>query len=341
MNAPGGSKSHTKTKWNLSAPTFVPGAQKRVEHVAPYAQNNTTACAIDDIQHSLPDDILDALASDFQLDLDNDPVQGEEEDAYWDEELPYVDGSDQGVYDQNAALPGDDNVLFLQQEFPQYSIESLIEILRANDEDVIQSINVLTQLEIANGEEAPARLESQVAPALNELNFPSLGDSSSSSSGHDKNAGKIDYVKAVQTQSQVRHTAPQNAHPKSSPSFVPSRDMPSAPQRHEFKGGVSWVSSGEAVSKQYREYRKDAIQHMKARNQYFEQATKAYLAGNKNLAKQLSEKGHVESERMKYEHAQAAKSIFSARNAGLNPENKIQTLDLHGLHVKEGLSYLR
>ena len=64
----------------------------------------------------------------------------------------------------------------LQEEFPQYSPQSLAEILEANDYNISVTIDVLTQLELEtdyNSQQAPVQL-SQVAPALNEINFPSL-----------------------------------------------------------------------------------------------------------------------------------------------------------------------
>merc|ERR1712113_1141336 len=120
----------------------------------------------------------------------------------------------------------------------------------------------------------------------------------------------------------------------------PPRERPGT-QRQAQGGNMPWVNTGESVSKQYSEFRKDAVEHMKARNVYFEQATKAYLSGNKALARELSHKGQLLNEQMKLEHKKAAQAIFTTRNAGLQAEGDIQVLDLHGLHVREGISFLR
>ena len=44
------------------------------------------------------------------------------------------------------------------------------------------------------------------------------------------------------------------------------------------------------------------------------QATKAFLAGNKALAKELGVKGREQSELMKAAHAEASKAIYKHRN---------------------------
>lgn len=49
----------------------------------------------------------------------------------------------------------------------------------------------------------------------------------------------------------------------------------------------------------YGQLRDEARDFARARNACFEQATAAYLAGNKALAKQLSAKGQRHNERMK------------------------------------------
>jgi len=85
---------------------------------------------------------------------------------------------------QKPALPGvsAEDMQVLQQEFPEFGAESLAEILEANDYNVQITIDVLTQLELAQEGDFdyahPHRhtpeLSFQVAPALNDINFPSL-----------------------------------------------------------------------------------------------------------------------------------------------------------------------
>lgn len=77
------------------------------------------------------------------------------------------------------------------------------------------------------------------------------------------------------------------------------------------------------------------------------QATQAYLAGNRALAKELGAKGRWHSEQMHAAHAAAAAETFSRRNpgaaaslAGGGGGAGCQTVDLHGLHVSEALDVL-
>lgn len=66
-------------------------------------------------------------------------------------------------------------------------------------------------------------------------------------------------------------------------------------------------------------------------------ATKAYLAGNKALAKDLGAKGRWCCDKMKECHAVAAEGIFQDRNKRFR-NTKLgvpQVLDLHGLHMSE------
>lgn len=54
------------------------------------------------------------------------------------------------------------------------------------------------------------------------------------------------------------------------------------------KTNVGWVQTGETVGEQYSALREQAIEHAKIRNRYFQEATQAYLVGNKSVATQLS-----------------------------------------------------
>ena len=49
------------------------------------------------------------------------------------------------------------------------------------------------------------------------------------------------------------------------------------------------------------------------------QATQAYLAGNKALAKELGAQGRAANQAMKQAHAEASERIYSARNGQAGP----------------------
>ncbi|KAL0020069.1 hypothetical protein WJX79_002049 [Trebouxia sp. C0005] len=115
--------------------------------------------------------------------------------------------------------------------------------------------------------------------------------------------------------------------------------------RNKSTSKVPWVETGAAVSGQYADAREEARDHARLRNMYFQQATQAYLVGNKALAKELGAKGRHHSDEMKAAHAAASESIFQQRNmrnasSAVSNKNGVILLDLHGLHVNEALKIL-
>jgi len=101
------------------------------------------------------------------------------------------------------------------------------------------------------------------------------------------------------------------------------------------KNKVGWVDTGEVVGEQYSALREKAIEHARIRNRLFQEATKAYVLGNKSAATQLSARGRFHQKKMEELHQQACQEIFQSRNSS-HPD----VLDLHGLHVDEALSVL-
>ncbi|CAI7909140.1 unnamed protein product [Closterium sp. NIES-54] len=98
----------------------------------------------------------------------------------------------------------------------------------------------------------------------------------------------------------------------------------------------------------YGDMREEARDHARIRNACFEQATQAYLAGNKAAAKELSARGQWHNEQMKAAHAKASDAIFRTRNAasgylggGAGEGGEARVLDLHGLHVGEAIPMLK
>ncbi|KAK9818026.1 hypothetical protein WJX72_005872 [[Myrmecia] bisecta] len=109
---------------------------------------------------------------------------------------------------------------------------------------------------------------------------------------------------------------------------------------------VAWVDTGASVARQYSDAREEARAHALARNAYFQNATQAYLAGNKAAAKELGARGRWHSEQMKAAHAAASENIFQQRNgrswSGAGKAGSANGLiDLHGLHVSEAMRILR
>ena len=83
---------------------------------------------------------------------------------------------------------------------------------------------------------------------------------------------------------------------------------------------------------------------MRLRNVCFQQATQAYLSGNKSLAKELSRKGRAHARAMASAHSHAAAAIYEERNASLAAAGvgggAPRMIDLHGLHRAEAVSIL-
>jgi len=109
------------------------------------------------------------------------------------------------------------------------------------------------------------------------------------------------------------------------------------------KSSVPWVSTGAAVSSEYARARERARALCVARNVAFEQATRAYLQGDKASAKALGAEGRRLAAEMRLEHERAAALIFSSRNndedaSSSSSSDSVITLDLHGLHVAEGVA---
>jgi len=99
-----------------------------------------------------------------------------------------------------------------------------------------------------------------------------------------------------------------------------------------------WVSSGQSVANEYENSRREARSLALARNALLQEATNAYVAGKKDIAKNLSMQGQKMNTQMKELHLSAAKNIFCTRNQeALLKKGKV---DMHGLHVSEALSVL-
>jgi hypothetical protein len=110
--------------------------------------------------------------------------------------------------------------------------------------------------------------------------------------------------------------------------------------------GVQRFSTGAAAAADYADARAAASDHARLRNAHFQQATAAYLAGNRALAKELGRRGREHNEAMHAAHAAAASDTFSRRNAatlataGGGGGGGVPTIDLHALHVAEAVTQL-
>ncbi|BDA46483.1 probable polyadenylate-binding protein-interacting protein 7 at C-terminar half [Coccomyxa sp. Obi] len=145
--------------------------------------------------------------------------------------------------------------------------------------------------------------------------------------------------------------ADENTHAaKDAPLDAPKRAVPITNASVARKGGrrgsaggnAPWVATGAAADAQYTEARTTARDHMRLRNTFFQQATQAYLGGDKALAKELGAKGRWHAQQMAAAHSEASEAIFRARNpAAKGNGGQLAVIDLHGQHVAEALKLLR
>ncbi len=103
--------------------------------------------------------------------------------------------------------------------------------------------------------------------------------------------------------------------------FPPTRPLsrPSAPSVAPASirsASLTPVTSGDEIAVLYTEQREAAAEQARLRNECFAQATRAYRAGDKALAKELSRLGHAHDNKMRQLHEAAAERIFRARNPG-------------------------
>lgn len=256
------------------------------------------------------------------------------------ESSPRSDGAEAGRGNAGFFAEGmsDNEILeMLTAEFPTFDVESLWSILDANDFDIAKCVDVLTQLELEE-DSLCTNVPTAVAPALNDMNFPSLGERGTSSLPVRDDAGQQghNFVGAAKQGAKVQRVQAKEPPKRNKPACAAGSSKGSS-------AAVPWLETGEAVTNLYADSRVDAREHARLRNAYFQQATQAYVAGNGQLAKRLSAQGRWHNEQMKAAHAEASTNIYRLRNSQANAVNKSGTklIDLHGLHVAEALGILR
>ena len=240
-------------------------------------------------------------------------------------------------------IPDEEKMRWLVQEFPNIDEAILEDILfNAAHHDINCALDLLEELE--GDYEAPV----PEAPAINEENFPSLGGGGAGYSNKNNNNNNIAAKKEelpqkiylsggrsnyVDRQAPATSSWATSSHP---PSSMTTRSTYFDSQNEISTKTTEWVETGDLVSNLYKENRADARDLARVRNVCYEQATTAFLSGNKALAKELSAKGKEAANAMQRAHEQASNQIYSERN-----RNNSSTIDLHGLHVAEALQILK
>lgn len=100
---------------------------------------------------------------------------------------------------------------------------------------------------------------------------------------------------------------------------------------------IGWLPTGETLDDLYRSTRAEAERNARERNRLFMEAVDAYLGGARKMAKELSKRGRERDSEMRRLHRVASDHIFQQRNQALD----MAVLDLHGLHIEEGIRKLK
>lgn len=261
-------------------------------------------------------------------------------------------------------------IAVLSQQFPEYSHSALQSLFAQSGRSLPATMELLFSMEselMGQSSSVPASSTTTKDPEFSREDFPSLGGGGG---GSGSAVATLPFGANYAGRAKAAALMPE----------TPSLHVPRAQQKGAttiggggglgFRGGGSgkavpvWESSGiqrfstgATVAAEYAELRADARDHARLRNACFQNATQAYLAGNKALAKELGAKGRWHNEQMKAAHATAAADTFSRRNAAVfesstlaagrshrggvgNAEAEVPTIDLHGLHVSEALDHL-
>lgn len=254
----------------------------------------------------------------------------------------------------------------LGQQFPEYSLLALRDLFTQCGSSMSATVDTICRLEAELAGQMDAAHTAQAAsaahaapqrPAAPEFtadDFPTLGGSgagrgsAAAAPGAGVRAGE--YASRAKKAASLATPAPGSASRAQHGAAWASSSAPSGPQPAPVwqSDGIQQFSTGAAVAQEYADARAAASDHARLRNACFQQATAAYLAGNKAAAKEMGRRGRWHNEQMKAAHSAAAAETFSRRNAAPLRDGPAAggrgggtpTIDLHGLHVSEALQAL-
>ncbi|KAI7844239.1 hypothetical protein COHA_002038 [Chlorella ohadii] len=245
----------------------------------------------------------------------------------------------------------------LGEQFPLFSAAALAQLFAEQGSSLAATIHTLCGLEaeLEGQATAAAAVGTQQAagPAFTADDFPSLGGPTAASSANSQARNAAGYASkaraAAELPGQPRSSGGPGARQRPAAAVAAGATERAAPIWQA--QGVQQFATGAAAAQEYAELRAEARDHARLRNAYFQQATQAYLAGNKRLARELGAKGRWHGEQMHAAHAAAAAETFTRRNPGAaaaivgssgsgTRSGGVQTIDLHGLHVSEALQLL-
>uniref|UniRef100_A0A1D2AGJ6 Smr domain-containing protein n=1 Tax=Auxenochlorella protothecoides TaxID=3075 RepID=A0A1D2AGJ6_AUXPR len=238
----------------------------------------------------------------------------------------------------------------LAMQFPQYHTQALYDMYEGQDWDPHSTLDLLEELEREVAEcltletSSTSAIDTEEATAdavdASQEAFPALGCPSVSNRAQQPSSRPTWAAKAAAAASAPAPRPP----PSAAASQRAGSGTPTSAKPIWLSGeDVRRFETGQSVAADYSEVRAAARDHARLRNQFFMQATQAYLSGNRALAKQLSAAGREAATEMRAAHAAAATALFEGRNLGEGGRETpgCRTLDLHGLHVAEALERVR
>lgn len=251
---------------------------------------------------------------------------GAEEDAEYD-------SFENEYYDEIVATSPEQALEMLSSWFPEYDPSLLADIFAASGNDLCAAWSSLT---IIGTETNSVTLNTSASTQfqLDPDSFPGLGESANTTAVAASFLSKK-FVDAVK----LNVTAPNPSPPSVK---APTKSRKTIVQSNEENLAVPWLETGAVVSEMYANDRGRARDLARLRNACYQQATLAYMSGNKALAKQLSQKGRAYAAQMFDAHYSASQAIFNRRNTSLqsNPYVGSGLVDLHGLHLSEAIAWL-
>lgn len=231
----------------------------------------------------------------------------------------------------------------LKWMFPSFSTRALTELYSSQcEKSLSKAIEAICAIEaevegatLQQASQAPRpRPPPQVDAKIDPDDFPALGSTTSGNASYHSTPFALDFASKVKSSQPAHHTVPSRPAQGQRPAHPARHIWESEPHRY------AKFETGAVVASQYEDHRGDARSYAIARNQLFEEATRAFLSGDKKLAKELGEKGRYYNMMMKECHSKAARAIYDSRNAESLSNSGRPIIDLHGLHVTEAQSLL-
>lgn len=217
-------------------------------------------------------------------------------------------------------MRADEKVARLLEAFPHFGAQAVEQTLRVVGGDVYRAIAVLEEADCEPILEKNAR-DAEL------LDFPALGDLKAAANRPSRRTFAATAANVAGKSDPIGLSGGGRSASGSRP-----RAMPNTPWQPSV--AMERFTTGAEAAREYSDFRTEAMSLARQRSAIFQHATRAYLSGNRALAKELSRKGREISNAMQLAHERAADQIFLHRNTRSGGTG---VFDLHNLHVTEAV----